>query len=481
MTTDDAFTAESLDREAARSLAEALAIVVRLRGREPRERHRRLLEHAIDQAERALATAEPEAIERSSFERNVRTTERPTWQARAPDEKRFTRLTGALERARSILARAHCARAEDALHGARQLSLSAQRAPTPDACDEGWRRVERIVVAAEEASHAAGRAAGAMAGDSSPVARVARAAGVRADVAARAARTIVDERNHAYTFHTDVGFSFGEGWHVAAAALLAGVAVQIEPGDPGAAHAERFLCDAGLRGRLQPYRSRPRANKQTTDAVARAFRADPVSAQQRLRAAFLGDGPIAAAVRDWIDARLAGWGDRRKVLVWIRDGAHHPGRNTVASELVELTGRVQKAGLLPILVGDALRAGAVPAGAVDMTLFWKDPVFRGEDGRRAQLQFFEHLRCAHGVVGQLGVTTAGMDGPALMGMPTMYLTDAPNVRMRAWVGAVPEYREIVRENGHLERVSAGLTEWGEPGPRRPVTPPSATRSSGAPR
>jgi hypothetical protein len=117
-----------------------------------------------------------------------------------------------------------------------------------------------------------------------------------------------------------------------------------------------------------------------------------------------------------------------------------------------------------------------------MILFWKDPVFRGDDGRRAQLQFFEHLRDAHDVVGQLGVTTAGMDGPALMGMPTMYLTDAPNVRMRAWVGAVPGYREIVRESGYLERVSGGLTEWAGEGPRQttiPVTPPSATRSSGA--
>jgi hypothetical protein len=150
------------------------------------------------------------------------------------------------------------------------------------------------------------------------------------------------------------------------------------------------------------------------------------------------------------------------VLVWIRDGAHHPGRNTVYSELVELARRVQEAGLSPILVGDALRDGAVPAGAVDMALFWKDPVFRGDDGRRAQLQFFEHLRAAHDVVGQLGVTTAGMDGPALMGMPTMYLTDAPNVRMGAWVGAVPGYREIVRESGYLERVSGGLAEWATP-------------------
>ena len=79
--------------------------------------------------------------------------------------------------------------------------------------------------------------------------------------------------------------------------------------------------------------------------------------------------------------------------------------------------------------------------------------------RRAQLQFFEHLRERHGLVGQLGVTTAGMDGPALMGLPTMYLTDAPNVRMREWVGAVPGYQEVVRESGYLERVSRVLSEW----------------------
>jgi hypothetical protein len=94
-----------------------------------------------------------------------------------------------------------------------------------------------------------------------------------------------------------------------------------------------------------------------------------------------------------------------------------------------------------------------------MILFWKDPIFRQADTRRAQLQFFEHLRTAHGVVGQLGVTTAGMDGPALMGLPTLYLTDEPNVRMREWVGAVPGYREIVRENGYLEELSRTLCAW----------------------
>jgi hypothetical protein len=406
MTIDDASVA-------AQSLAEALAIITSLRGREPRERHRELLARAIEQAERAAAS-------------------------------------GAAGRALSVLARAHAARAEDALHGARQLSLSAQRAPTAETCDEGWTRVESLVAAAALAARAAERVQ-ELAGDA-PI------AASRAAAAARAARRLLEERNHAYTFHTDAGFSFGEGWYVAAAALLAGVAIQIEPGKPGVAQAERFLRDAGLSHRVQPYRSRPRANKQTTDIVARAFRADASGAQKKLRAAFLGSAPIAAAVRDFIDSRLASLRDHAKVLVWIRDGKHHPGRNTVFAEVVEIAQRMQNAGICPVLVGDALRGGPVPADAADMTLFWKDPVFRGDDGRRAQLQFFEHLREAHGVVGQLGVTTAGMDGPALMGMPTLYLTETTNVRMRAWVGAVPRYRELVRERGYLDRVSEWLTE-----------------------
>ncbi len=96
-----------------------------------------------------------------------------------------------------------------------------------------------------------------------------------------------------------------------------------------------------------------------------------------------------------------------------------------------------------------------------MTLFWKDPLFQGTDMRRAQLQLFEHLRGAHALIGQVGVTTAGMDGPALMGLPTMYLTEAPNVRLGTWVGTVPGYQEVVRGEGYLDRVSATWEQWME--------------------
>ena len=396
--------------EAARSLAAALEALSSRRGPGHRDRHRQLLDRAILEGELALAAAD--AAGEGAGEAGVR--------------------------ARAVLARAHAARAADALHGANQLSLSAQRAPTPEACDEGWERVANLVAIAEQA---------------------ARAAGANADGIRRAARRLLDERNHAYTFHTDPGFSFGEGWYVAGAAVLAGVSVQIEPDKPGTAAAERFLREAGLDAQVRPFRPRPRANKQTTDCVARAFRADPAGAQRRLRAAFLGEAPVAAAVREWIDRRLSGRGGGPKVLLWVRHGSHHARRNTTGTEIVELSRLAQGHGFTPVLVGDALPDVAVPEGAVDLLLFWRDPVFLGAGGRRAQLQFFEHLRAAHGVVGQIGVTTAGMDGPALMGMPTAYLTDAPNPRMGAWVGAVPGYREIMRDGGYRDRVSAALREW----------------------
>jgi len=75
------------------------------------------------------------------------------------------------------------------------------------------------------------------------------------------------------------------------------------------------------------------------------------------------------------------------------------------------------------------------------------------------------LRARHGLVGQLGVTTAGMDGPALMGLPTLYITELPNVRMREWVGAVPGYEEVVREHGYLERILRVVSAWRSGPPR----------------
>ncbi len=412
-----------LAKQAAAILAETIAAAGLQSGE--RERHRRQLGHAIELAQAVLDTANP----------------------RVGDEES---LAGAL----LTLVKAYAARAEDALHGVNQLSQGSQRAPTRTDCDDGWKRVEGIAQVAEASAKKAAQYARQL--DSKGAWK---AAGL-AKEAAREARRLVNERNNAYTFHASPNFSFGEGWYTAAAATIDDVLIQLERGEPQTEQAEQFLRDAGLSHRLVPHRSRPRANKQLPEIIASAFRKAPEDVQRKLRTAFLGDAPIPQTIVDWSDSKLANAPKNGKVLVWLRYAAYQSERNTSYPELLQLSQRVLDLGLVPILIGDGLRDGdAPPPGTVDMTLFWKLPIFQGIDMRRAQLQLFEHLREAHGLVGQLGVTTAGMDGPALMGLPTMYLTQAPNVRLGRWVGAVPGYQEVVRDGTHLERISQTCKQW----------------------
>ena len=351
-----------------------------------------------------------------------------------------------------VLVRAQGARAEDARYGAGQLSRGSQRAPTLADCEDGWQRVEQIVCTAEEAALETARFARAL--NTAKAREIAH----KAEAAGKAARKIVTERNRAYTFHADPGFSFGEGWYLSAAAFFAGLFIQIRPGAVQELQAKRFLVDAGLEGSLRPYRPRPASPKHLTHIIAEAFHADAPGAQRTLRTAFLGDESPSASLRSWIDGKV-GENPEQKVLLWVRTGDHDVGRNTCFDELRQLSELVLNAGLTPIFFGDAVSADLVPTKGVDLTLCWKEPLFQGPDMRRAQLQLFEELKSSHGLVGQIGVTTAGMDGPALMGLPTLYLTQDCNVRLGRWVGAVPGYQEVVQAPGYFEIIRNTLHHW----------------------
>jgi hypothetical protein len=355
-------------------------------------------------------------------------------------------------RIRKSLVLAHAARAEDARYGAGQLSRSAQRAPTREDCEDGWSKVRGIVGNARASSLEARRHADLL-GDYRS-----QQLAARAERAAAAALRTLDERNRAYTFFTDPGFSFGEGWYLAAASLLVGLPIQIKPGTRQETQARRFLHDAGLGGTLVPYRSRPANPKHLTDIIAWSFRANPGAAQDLLRAAFLGNEARPSTLVKWVAQRL-GHDPNRKVLLWVRISDHDAHRNTDFEELQQIYHRVLGAGLTPVFFGDAIDPSVQIERAIDLSLCWKEPIFQGADMRRAQLQLFEELRQRHGLIGQIGVTTAGMDGPALLGLPTAYLSAAPNVRLGKWVGAVPGYREIVRQPGYMETLASAIEDW----------------------
>lgn len=370
-----------------------------------------------------------------------------------------------------MLLRVYCAFAEDARYGVGQLSRAAQRAPSEADCEDGWERVEEIARGAEDVA----RKALVVAGDPGLTATPRDAARARklADRtcgAARAARATIESRNRAYTFHANPAFSFGEGWYAAAAAVLAGVELQIEPGQKHSAAAERFLVSAGLQAQLQPYRARPRANKALPLIVADVFRHDPAAAQARLRAAFLAEAGMADRVQQWLQARLPTIPCGASVLLWNRQCGHDAHRNSSSEELDALCRIAVGASLRPILIGDGLGAWPPPREALDLTLFWKEPLFQGVEMRSAQLALFEALRSNWALVGQVGVTTAGMDGPALLGLPTCYLTDRPNVRLGRWVGAVPNYEEVIRDASYLARLRARLVVWASSPIRRNASP-----------
>ncbi|MDK9718519.1 MAG: hypothetical protein OEL57_11530, partial [Trichlorobacter sp.] len=237
-----------------------------------------------------------------------------------------------------VLVQAFGARAEDARYGAGQLSRGSQRAPTLEDCEDGWQRVEQITCTAEDTALEAARFARLL--DTANAREIA----CRAEVAGKAARQIILERNRAYTFHADPGFSFGEGWYLTAAALFAGLSIQIRPGAVQELQARRFLFDAGLEGSLRPYRSRPASPKHLTHIIAEAFRVDAPGAQRTLRTGFLGYESPSAALRSWIDGKVGGKPEQ-KVLLWVRTGDHHARRNTCFDELGQLSELVVSAGL----------------------------------------------------------------------------------------------------------------------------------------
>jgi len=364
-----------------------------------------------------------------------------------------------------LLVRAYASRSEAARYGAGQLSRSAQRAPTLKDCNAGWRQVAVIAQDARAAADSAQPLAQELGNFRS------LAFAQRAKAAAESAAQIVAERNQAYTFHTLPEFSFGEGWYVAAAALLHQISVQVWPGTPQEQQAHAFLQAAGLARRLQPYRSRPANPKQLTALIAESFAASASSAQTQLRSAFLGAAHPPETLCAWVQAKLnaAPQQDKQgelpptsplkqeqKVLLWVRISGHDPHRNTSFAELAQLAQLLVDAGITPIYFGDQIPEDALMPPGVDLTLCWKEPLFQGLDQRRAQLHLFEVLRQKHELIAQIGVTTAGMDGPALMGLPTFYLTDEPNLRMGQWVGRVPGYQEVVRTPGYQSALISAL-------------------------
>ena len=129
---------------------------------------------------------------------------------------------------------------------------------------------------------------------------------------------------------------------------------------------------------------------------------------------------------------------RKKVLIWIRTKSGPTShRNTSPSLINDLIKAAIKAGVAPILIGDAVPSKKITGIQVknlsecyDMTGFynWVEDIppplkvrKRMFDSMQKQLLFFECLMTGFKIVGQVGVKSGGMDGPALIGLRTIVI------------------------------------------------------------
>jgi hypothetical protein len=191
-----------------------------------------------------------------------------------------------------------------------------------------------------------------------------------------------------------------------------------------------------------------------TGKVGEAFEADRGAARGAVRQAFTGGGgPTDRELEDFLTAKLISRG-QKYALLWIRlsgkrkSGGAHPELDTSIQGVRDLKAAITaQTGRQVVLVGDRPGKADVLTNAIDMIEFWKQPPFaayQGLAGRQAQLKLFEFMvRRGYDLV-SIGMRSGAMEGPALLGVPTVYIEEAGNVqheRMEKWKDKVPGWTQ----------------------------------------
>ncbi len=90
----------------------------------------------------------------------------------------------------------------------------------------------------------------------------------------------------------------------------------------------------------------------------------------------------------------------------------------------------------------------ITADTINMIKFWDEEpfkAFKGLDTRIAQLRMFEYMRKSGIDLLSIGMRSGAMEGPALLGIPTIYVEEIGNKqreRMEKWLGKVPGWSQL---------------------------------------
>ncbi|MDX6743925.1 hypothetical protein [Actinocorallia sp. A-T 12471] len=204
-----------------------------------------------------------------------------------------------------------------------------------------------------------------------------------------------------------------------------------------------------------------------TRLVAAAYKTmSPAKATAALQAAWLPQGwetgaaslvPHGETIAQWV-ARKRFDKSKAYAFLWFRRsgalGGAHPELDTCVTATRDLIKTIKRNGLIEnaaiVLVGDAGH-GITDGVDIDLTEYWNDkrsPFISGD--RRMQLALFAYLVKAGYNLMNIGMRSGALEGPALLGVRTVYLEEIYNLqegRMDQWQGVVPGYRRI--ELGHV--------------------------------
>ena len=175
--------------------------------------------------------------------------------------------------------------------------------------------------------------------------------------------------------------------------------------------------------------------------------------QSLLVASWRGNPQDAAqkreALRVWL-AKDAGLPPAKYAFLWVKSGAmdaeksHHFTNKTAWDRLIE---RVRKeTGRTPVLVGQDIGLRTDPY----LGEFWNHPAYPKDvkaEGRIGQLRVFSLLATEEGYdVVNVGMRSGAIEGPALIGLPTIYLEETGNEqsqRMEKWLKTLPSYFRVI--------------------------------------
>lgn len=155
------------------------------------------------------------------------------------------------------------------------------------------------------------------------------------------------------------------------------------------------------------------------------------------------------ALLEWLAGSI-GLVPGRYAFLWVKTGAmsaeksHHFTNPTAWRKLVDRVRDETKR--VPVLVGEDIGFRTDP----HLGAFWKHekyPAAVKAEGRIGQLRLFSLLAASHDYdVVNVGMRSGAIEGPALVGLPTIYLEESGNPqseRMEKWLRALPNYFRVI--------------------------------------